>query len=126
MAVVVLGVLFFGIGTQAAALLKSDRIDPQNSAQGTGNVESSGAESSKLEESSSPVPEETTPVPEETTEDVLASHQYSQESTTDEGARDETLATKTPAKRPAGPSKKRPSSSSTKRPTSPSMCSFWV
>jgi LCP family protein required for cell wall assembly len=87
-AVVVLGVLFFGIGTQAAALLKSDRIDPQNSAQGTGNVESSGAESSKLEESSSPVPEETTPVPEETTEDVLASHQYSQESTTDKGARD--------------------------------------
>ena len=83
MAVVVLAILFFGLGTQAVALLQDGRIDPQSAANGTGKVEPSGAEGSALEGSSSSLPDEPPPAPPRTTEDVLASHQYSQEPTTE-------------------------------------------
>jgi LCP family protein required for cell wall assembly len=87
-AVVVLATLVFGVGTQAAGLLQATHLDPENTANSTGKVESSRVDSAAVQEYSSPVPQETTSMPEETTqapaekttEDVLASH--SQEPTT--------------------------------------------
>jgi polyisoprenyl-teichoic acid--peptidoglycan teichoic acid transferase len=72
-AVCVLAVLFFGIGTQAAALREADRVDSWNLAQSAGRGESSGIDRAAFR-GSGPAPAELTSAsPAATEEEVLAS-----------------------------------------------------
>jgi LCP family protein required for cell wall assembly len=82
----VLVILFFGLGTQAAAFLQADRVDSKNLAQSTGQTGSSGADPA-TSRGSEPSPAELTSEsapPSEEKEEVLASHTRSPKAEDDE------------------------------------------
>lgn len=96
---VILGILFFAVGAQAATLLQEDRIEPETAANGTGKVSSPGGDPAAVEKSSpgeyAPTSAENEPTPAHKPKSgVLVSHDREQATKKKDASREAALQAK--------------------------------